>query len=206
MPADAGAGRQDVHAGMPIGEADHLPHIDAHRIGDEAQFVGERDIDVAERVFGELGHLGGASGGRHAGAANETAVEGQRLSRATGRDTADHAVIVDELDQDSTWKHTLGTISDGDVGDLGRPTGHLQIGPKLGEQVSDFLGGADGRRRFQNHGVAGFQNGGDRRRGLENIADIGLVIVSEGRRHRDHEHVGRLDLERRAQIAARNHA
>ena len=36
MPADAGAGRQDVDAGVAVGEANHLPHIDLHRIGDAA--------------------------------------------------------------------------------------------------------------------------------------------------------------------------
>src|SRR3546814_17202039 len=32
MPADAGAGRQDVDARVAVGEADHFPHIDPHRV------------------------------------------------------------------------------------------------------------------------------------------------------------------------------
>src|SRR3546814_2220865 len=37
MPADAGAGRQDVDARVAVGEADHFPHIDPHRVRHETE-------------------------------------------------------------------------------------------------------------------------------------------------------------------------
>ena len=62
MPADAGAGLEDVDARVAVGEADHFPHVDPHRVGDHRQFVGKGDVDVAEGVFGQLGHLRRARG------------------------------------------------------------------------------------------------------------------------------------------------
>ena len=58
MSAHARAGLQDVDARMAIGEADHLPHIQTHRIGDDRQFIGKGDVDVAIGVFDQLGHFG----------------------------------------------------------------------------------------------------------------------------------------------------
>lgn len=128
MAADAGAGLQNVDAGMAVGEADHLPHVDAHRVGNEAQFVGEGDIDVAEGVFGELRHLGRAGIGGDARAADESAVEGQRLAGAAWRDAADHPVVVDQLDEDAAGQHAFRAIGDGDVCGFAGATGYAQIG------------------------------------------------------------------------------
>jgi hypothetical protein len=75
MAADAGAGLEDVDARVAVGEADHLPHIDAHMLGHHRQFVGKGDVDVAVAVLDQLHHFGGARRGGDAGAADELAIE-----------------------------------------------------------------------------------------------------------------------------------
>jgi hypothetical protein len=114
VAADAGAGLEDVDARVAVGERDHFPHVDARLVGDERQFVGEGDVDVAEAVLDELDHLRRGRGG-DARAAHEAAIEGQRLARAAGRDAADAAVVVDQLDEDAAGQHALRAIGDGDV-------------------------------------------------------------------------------------------
>ena len=128
MAAHAGAGLQDINAGMAVGEANHLPYVDAHRIRDEAQFVGEGDVDVPEGVLGELRHLGRAGIGGDARAADEAAVEGQRLAGAAWGDAADHAIVVDQLDEDAAGQHAFRAIGDGDVCGFAGAAGHAQIG------------------------------------------------------------------------------
>src|SRR5690606_31933034 len=78
MAANAGPRLEDVDAWVAVGEADHVPHIDAHPVGDHRQFVGEGDVDVAIAVLDQLDHFSGARGGCDAGAAYELAVEGHR--------------------------------------------------------------------------------------------------------------------------------
>jgi hypothetical protein len=60
VPADAGAGLKDVDARVAVGEPDHFPHVEPHAVGDDRQFVGEGDVDVAVGVLDQLGHFGGA--------------------------------------------------------------------------------------------------------------------------------------------------
>src|SRR3546814_9295033 len=49
MAADAGAWLEDVDARVAVGEADHLPNVDAHVLGHHRQLVGKGDVDVAIR-------------------------------------------------------------------------------------------------------------------------------------------------------------
>ncbi len=119
MAADARAGRQDVDARVAVGEPDHLPHVDAHPVGDDREFIGEGDVDVAERVLGQLGHLRGARGRGDTGAADEAAIELQRAAGAARGDPADDAIVVDQLDEDATGQHPLRAIGDRDIGLVG---------------------------------------------------------------------------------------
>ena len=219
VATDAGAGLEDVDARVAVGEADDLPHVDAEAVGDEAQLVGEGDVDVAERILGQLGHLGGTRGGGDAGAADEAAVEAERLARAARGDAADDAVVVDQLDQDAAGQHALGAVGDRDIGGspqsitlwgspglLAGAAGDPEVGTKFGEQVADLFGGADRRGRFEDDRVARLQDGGDAGRGGEDVADVGAVIVGERGRHRDDEDVGGGDLGRGGEQAARDDA
>ena len=191
---------------MAVGQADHFPYVHAHRVGDQAQFVREGDIDVAERVFGELGHLRGARARRDAGAAHEAAVKGERLPGAARRDAADDPIIIDQFDQDTTGQHPFGAIGDRDVGLITGASRYLQIGAQLGEQIAHFLGRTDGGGRFEDDRVTRLQHRRDTRRGLEDIADIGGMVVAERGGHRDHEDIGGRDRGRCDQVAARDDA
>src|SRR3546814_9893191 len=64
-----------------------------------------RSVDVAVAVLDQLDHFGSARRGGDTGAAHELAIEGHRAARATRRDAADAAVVVDELNEDASRKH-----------------------------------------------------------------------------------------------------
>lgn len=59
VAADAGAGvERHVTERFRRRRVDDLPDVDLHAIAQERQFVDERDVDAAENVFEQLGHLG----------------------------------------------------------------------------------------------------------------------------------------------------
>ena len=60
VSAHTRAGRE-LHEPERLGGSgpDHLPHVEVHPLAQQRQLVDERDIDVAEDVLEELGHLGG---------------------------------------------------------------------------------------------------------------------------------------------------
>jgi hypothetical protein len=58
VAADAGAGAEDLHARVAVGQADHLPYVEAEARAHVGELVGEGDVDVAEGVLRELGQLG----------------------------------------------------------------------------------------------------------------------------------------------------
>src|SRR3546814_20133484 len=74
-----------------------------------------RSVDGAVAVLDQLDHFGSARRGGDTGAAHELAIEGHRAARATRRDAADAAVVVDELNEDASRKHAFGTIGAEDV-------------------------------------------------------------------------------------------
>src|SRR3546814_21141203 len=84
----------DVDARVAVGEADHLPNVDAHVLGHHRQLVGKGDVDVAIAVFDQLDHFGGARRGGYAGAAHELAVKGTSAARAARGNAADTAAVV----------------------------------------------------------------------------------------------------------------
>ena len=59
MAAHAGSRRQDIDSGMFVGDPDDLVHVHIVRPADFRQFVGKRNIDIAERVFHHFRHLRG---------------------------------------------------------------------------------------------------------------------------------------------------
>ena len=44
--------------GLGRGGVDHLPDVDPHAVGQDRQLVDQRDVDRAEDVLQQLGHLG----------------------------------------------------------------------------------------------------------------------------------------------------
>ena len=49
VAADAGAGPENIDARVTVGEADHLPHVDAHPVCHKRELVGESDVEVTTR-------------------------------------------------------------------------------------------------------------------------------------------------------------
>ena len=204
MPADAGARLQDVHARVPVGEADHFPHIEAHAVRHDRKLVGEGNVHIAVGVFDQLGHLGRARIGGDAGPAHETLVECQRLASATRCDAADRAVVVGQLFQNASGQHPLRAVGDRDVRRLAGQAGELEIRTQPRHQVAHHLGRADGACRFEDHHVASLEHARDFAGSSLHVGNIRRVVtvLGERRRHRDHEDVGRFDLGRGAQQAA----
>ncbi len=206
VAAHARAGLEDVDPRVAVGQPDHFPHIKPHLVGNDAQLVGEGDVDVAIGVLDQLGHFGAAGVGGDAGPAHEALVEGQRLSGAARGDPADRAIVVGQFFQDLAGQDALRTIGDRDVGSLGREPRTLQVGPARGDQIAQRFGRADRAGRFEDHAVTGLEHPGDRFARGEDIGDVGRVIGVERGRHGDDEDVGRGHLGRGLEQPARNHA
>ena len=205
MAADTRAWLEDVDARVAVGKADHLPHIDAHFLGDHAEFVGESDVDVAVAVLDQLDHFGGTGGGRKACPAHEAAVKAHRLARAARRDAADDAVILDQLDEDATGQHALGAIGDVEIGRASAMAGDFQVRARSGEQSRDLIGGADRRSRFEDDEIAALQHRRDGACGVEHIGNVGRIALTDRRWHGDDEGVGGFGRHAGAQAAAIDH-
>jgi hypothetical protein len=80
--------------------------------------------------------------------------------------------------------------------------GHFQVGAKRPDQVADGIGRPHRRRRFEDDEVARFQDGCDRPRRAQDMADVGGMIVVERRRNGDQEDIRHRNLGRCAQQAA----
>ena len=208
VAAHAGAGLQDVHARMPVGQPDHFPHVQPHLVRHHRQFVGEGDVDVAIGVLDQLGHLGRTRVRGHAGAAHEALVEGQRLARAARGDAADRTVVVGEFLQNAARQHAFGAVGDRNVGRLAREARKFEVRAQAGHQVAHLLGRAHRRGGFEDDRIARLQHGGHFGRRRQHIGDVRRVVLVlfKRRGHRDHENVGRLDPGGGAQQAALDHA
>ena len=75
VTADARPRLQNIHPWMAVCQADKLPDVDPLLGANQRQFVGKGDIHVAEAVFRQLAHLGGARIGDHAFALEENLVQ-----------------------------------------------------------------------------------------------------------------------------------
>jgi enoyl-[acyl-carrier protein] reductase I len=144
-----------------------------------------------------------ASVGGHAGAAHEALVEGQRLARTARGDAADRAVVVGQFLQDAAGQHALRAIGDRDIW---RPAVRPGI---AGPAAAAPSGRASVRwcrpaRSIQGSPIARLQHSRRRPAARQHIGDVGRVVtvLGEGRRHGDHEDIGRRHFESR-QSAAR---
>ena len=93
MSAHAGAGLEDVDAGMAVGQLHHVPDVDAEAPSHPGEFVGVGDVDVAVGVFRQLDQFSRGRVGDQAFAFDKNFVELDRAGRAPGAETADHPVV-----------------------------------------------------------------------------------------------------------------
>ena len=206
VSAHARSWLEDVDARVAVGEADHLPHVQPHLVGDDRQLVGKGDVDVAIGVLDQLGHLGRAAVGDDAFAAHEQLVEAERLAGAARRDPADRAVVVGQFLQDPAGQHPLGAVGDREVGNVGGQARALEVRAACRDQVAQCLGRADRRGRFEDHRVAALEHLGDGFAGSEDIGDVRGVVGIEGRRDGNDEDIGGGDFGRSLEQAARDDA
>ena len=76
--------------GLGRGRVDDLPDVDSHPLGEDRQLVDERDVDRAEDVLEQLGHLGGLGRRDPDDVIADAAVELLGALGAGRRDPADH--------------------------------------------------------------------------------------------------------------------
>ena len=114
VAADARSGLEDVDARVLVRQLDELEDVDAEPVGDHRQLVGEGDVDVAERVLGELGHLGGRRVGQVQLGVAEHLRRGPSALGGLPRQATDDAVVRDELDHDPPGQHALGAVGEVD--------------------------------------------------------------------------------------------
>lgn len=171
---------QDVDARVLVGQLDELPDVDAQLVADQRQLVRESDVDVAERVLGELGHLGGAGVGEMQVGLAEGRVERPGALGGRRGEAADDAVIGDELLHHASGQHPLGRVGVLDAG---------QLGAGGGDAGSHMLGGAGRRGRLENDELVAREPRDDRVGGGIDVAGVDAVALGEGRGYRDDEHV-----------------
>ncbi len=110
VPADARTGLEDVHARVHIADADNL--IDVHVVvaADAGEFVGKSDVDGAEGVLDDLGHLGGADVSNDNFALAEGGVVLLDLLSYLAAVGADRAVVVEEFINHVAGDDALGGV------------------------------------------------------------------------------------------------
>ena len=169
--------------GLGRGGVDHLPDVDLHAVGEDRQFVDQRDVDRAEDVLEQLGQL-------------------RRLGRAHGHDlVADQAVEVDRALRAHLGQaaHDLRRGADGEV----LAAGVDALGREGQREVA-----ARGQARLLEHGQQPLARGARVRRGLEHDelprpqhpreglggvdqrAEVGLAVDGQRRRDAQQHRVG----------------
>ena len=139
VAADAGTRLEDVDARVMVGEVDEFPDIDVEVVGDHRQFVGERDVDVAVSVLGELGQLGRAGIGHEELALTEELVQIAGAFAGVAVERPDDAVVRPQLDHDATGKHAFGAVRE--VHRLRGPRLESEIRTRGEDRVGEELGG-----------------------------------------------------------------
>ena len=117
VAAYAGAGLQDVHAGVHVADADDFIHIHIVVAADAAKLVGKGDVHGTVGVLHHLGHLGRADVGHHNLALAEGGVVALHLLAYLAAVGTDGAVVVEQLIDHVAGDDALGGMHEIDVVD-----------------------------------------------------------------------------------------
>ena len=188
VPAHSRSGTQNVDAGVQVRQLDQLPHVDPQAFRYFGQFVGEGDVDVAERVLGQLGQLGGFRVGQANLSAAESPIELCRFLSGLRGQAADNAVIGENLYHDFPWQHAFGAVREQQLSAQFRPV-RLDAGRQ-------GLGGSRRRSGLQHHQGAFSYIGGNLVGGCHDIGQVSLVIAFERSGDRHDEYFCRTGLQR----------
>ena len=194
MAADARAGVEDVHARVLVGDADDLCDVHAADAADLGELVGKCDVDRAEGILDDLGHLGGADVGDGDLALAEAGVDLCHGLAHLGVVGANGAVVMEQLVDHVARDDALGGVDEPDVfaagldqqrthetiDGVGRHGGLDDEHGSLGRDLEDGLAGSHdvarvdllvelvvGRGDRDDVGVAGLVVGGELDSGLQ---------------------------------------
>ena len=132
MAADTGAGLQDVNPRVAVGEINGIPNVDVHFVGDQGQFVGKGDVDVAKGVFRQLDQFRRRRRGQVAFAFDGDFVQRRRASGAGLAKAADDPVVAHQFQQHPARQHSFRAMGDVDLGVVTHLMGKAQVGPVIG--------------------------------------------------------------------------
>ena len=198
VSADADAGGMHVHSGVAVGKLDELEHVDAEPVADFAEFVGIGDVDIAERVFRQLAHLGSQiirQADRAAGDDLFIDFLGELRRFRTVR--ADDAVILAQFNEHPAGDDALRAVRCHKL--LRCKAGHLR------DNLLHHARGVGRRGGFEHAEIPRAQNRADLPCGGFNKAHVGHALVllrlAVGRLDADDKDVSRLRLCRKVQAA-----
>ena len=140
VPTHARPRLKDVHAGVTVGKANKFPDVNPLIGANQRQFIRKRDINVAEAVFGQFAHLGGAGVGHHTFAFKENFIQLAGARGADWRHAANHAVIFNQFHHHLAGQYALRTVGDIDIGLVARLLREAEIGTRLGQPLRHLLG------------------------------------------------------------------
>ena len=183
VAADARARVEDVDARVLVRDADDLGDVHAADAADLGELVGEGDVDRAECVLDDLGHLGGADVGDGDLAPAEAGVDLGHGLPHLGVVRADGTVVVQQLIDHVARDDALGGVDELDVptAGLGEQRAHEAVDGVRGHGGLDDEHGA--LRRDLEDGLAGSHD----------VAGVDLLVeLVVGRGDRDD--VGVADL------------
>lgn len=169
--------------GFGCGRLDHLPDVDPHLLGEDLQFVHERDVHAAVDVLQELRELRHPRGGHGHHPGDRLLVERRRMLQARRRDPAHHLGDVAGVEGLVARVFPLG--GEGQV----KIPADLEA-RALEAREHEFLRGAGVGGGFEHHELPGTKVLGDRVGGGFHEAQVGLHLFGERRGHADDDAVG----------------
>ena len=175
----------EAHEAVGLGRrrVDHLPDVDPHPVAEHRELVDERDVDRAEDVLEQLRHL------RRLGRGDRRRPRRRSPSRARprGRGRPRSARRRPSASCAREWSVRPGSIRSGEKARWkSRPGGQARL---LEDRLQALAGRAGVGGRLEHDELALAQDRGQRAPGVGDVAEVGLALVGERRRHADQDRV-----------------